>query len=482
MRLRRLFCDVLLKVGQESFIAHRVVLAANSPYFSAMFANKEQGGGAFFTETDKSEIDLREVDASGARAVIDYFYTASIELNNLNFEAVFATANIWQVDFVLKTCERFLERELSISNCLGIQVLVNANLTFTDKLRNLIDNFVNAHFMEICEEVELLTIPKEHLKMLLLKDELCVSSEEILFEIALRWLKHDINKRRCYATELISAVRLGLLGKKFIQNAVLKEKNILDDSDLKHLFDNILQYLKGDQNIQISDYLTRKRKCQVLYVCGGFSSSSNRLCQATAVDSVQFLSVCHEKWEVFSEAALPEAKTIFFKFVVGDGYLFAVGLKVLSFCLKRFVWEELYAESGGVKSLDIKNAGLCFSNGHIYAIGGALHAKKFSPSSRTWYDIHSNVVPEDHYRPGVCVQDGVVYVMGGCDSSYNDGKVVVESYLVLDNVWTVRLSMPTARWGLEAVPLNGKIFAIGGMLTTLISQHYKLCFVSLFGL
>lgn len=458
MRLRGDLCDVSLKVGKEDFIAHRVVLAANSPYFNAMFAS-------FFAETEKPEIVLREVEPAGVKAILDYFYTGTIEINSLNFEALFTTANLWQIEFVLQTCENFLEQELSTSNCLGIQILVNADLSFTERLRKVVDVFVNAHFMEICEEAEILTIPKEHLKTLLVKDELCVSSEEVVFECVLRWLKHDINNRRCYATELVSAVRLGLLREDFIQEILLQEKTILNNSNLNKLLDNVLMFFHGDQSVRISNYFTRKRKCQALYVCGGFSSNPNRIRPSTPIDSVEFLNLLQENWETFPEARLPDAKKILFKFVVGDGFLYAIGQKVFSFCLKRFVWEELYTESGGVKSLDIKNAGICFSNGCIYVIGGASCAKKFNPSNCKWYDIFSlsDSLPEEHYRPGVCVHSGDIYVIGGCDSSYNDGKTVVESFVVESGVWVRRLCMPTARWGLETIPLGDKIFAVGGM-------------------
>lgn len=458
MRLRGEFCDVLLKVGQESFIAHRVVLAASSPYFNAMLAS-------FFAETEKPEIVLREVEPAGVKAILDYFYKGTIEINSSNFEAVFATANLWQIEFVLQTCEHFLEQEISTSNCLGIQILVNADLSFTERLRKVVDVFVNAHFMEICEEPEILTIPKEHLKTLLVKDELGVSSEEVLLECVLRWLKHDVENRRCYATELVSAVRLGLLREDFIQEILLKEKLIFENSNLSQLLDNILMFLHGNQSVRISDYFRRKRKCQVLYVCGGFSSNSKHLRPSTPIDSVEFLDLSHEKWESFPEATIPDAKKILYKLVVGDGFLYAIGLKGFSFCLKKFVWEELYTESGGVKSLDIKNAGVCFSNQCIYVMGGASNALKFNPNTCTWSKIFasSDGLPEEHYRPGVCVHSGHIFVIGGCDSSYSNGKAVVESFAADEGVWMKRSCMPTARWALEAIPLRDKIFAVGGM-------------------
>lgn len=38
-RKRGQLCDVVIKVGGQEFLAHRVVLAATSDYFDAMFSN-----------------------------------------------------------------------------------------------------------------------------------------------------------------------------------------------------------------------------------------------------------------------------------------------------------------------------------------------------------------------------------------------------------------------------------------------------------
>ena len=56
--------------------------------------------------------------------------------------------------------------------------------------------------------------------------------------------------------------------------------------------------------------------------------------------------------------------------------------------------------------------------------------------------------------------DGNVYVMGGekISGSFNE----LEKYDPRSDSWTVEPQMPTARLGLDAVSINGKIYAIGG--------------------
>ena len=49
-------CDVILKVGNQSFLAHRIVLAATIPYFSSMFSHD-------MVEANQKEITIQGIDS-----------------------------------------------------------------------------------------------------------------------------------------------------------------------------------------------------------------------------------------------------------------------------------------------------------------------------------------------------------------------------------------------------------------------------------
>lgn len=101
MRLRSDFCDVGLKVGGRVFKVHRLVLAASSPYFSALFA-----GG--MREADKEEVQILGVDTDVFEILLEFIYTGLHQpwyprLELLEYLCCFVAFPISQIYFPFKT-------------------------------------------------------------------------------------------------------------------------------------------------------------------------------------------------------------------------------------------------------------------------------------------------------------------------------------------------------------------------------------------
>ena len=71
------FIDVRLKVGEDLFPAHRIVLAANSDYFHAMFARGMK-------ESNQEVIELKDenISAEALKIVMDSIYSGDILVND----------------------------------------------------------------------------------------------------------------------------------------------------------------------------------------------------------------------------------------------------------------------------------------------------------------------------------------------------------------------------------------------------------------
>ena len=80
-----------------------------------------------------------------------------------------------------------------------------------------------------------------------------------------------------------------------------------------------------------------------------------------------------------------------------------------------------------------------------------------------WTDKLADPIPRQYAASAVL--DGKVYVMGGqrTDSGTSDPVTnLVEVYDPASNTWSAAPPMPTARMGLVAAVMNGRIYAIGG--------------------
>lgn len=68
MRCGQYFCDVQLQVGEGAYKVHRLVLAASSSYFAALFA-----GG--MKESSKDVVQILGVDANIFQILLEFIYT-----------------------------------------------------------------------------------------------------------------------------------------------------------------------------------------------------------------------------------------------------------------------------------------------------------------------------------------------------------------------------------------------------------------------
>lgn len=90
MRRQRVLCDVEIRVGSESFPAHRLVLLSMSPYFRAMFA-----GG--LREVALPVVQIQGVCPSTMAAVVRFAYTGRVRIDQHNVCQLLPAATMFQV-------------------------------------------------------------------------------------------------------------------------------------------------------------------------------------------------------------------------------------------------------------------------------------------------------------------------------------------------------------------------------------------------
>ena len=204
------FIDVRLKVGEDVFPAHRIVLAANSGYFHAMFTDGMK-------ESKQEVIELKDESISPniLKIVMDSIYTGDLHVDEENVFEVLVAADHLQVTSVVQQCCDFLKREfvqlrLDLNNyCLLRTVADRHGLR---SLKEAAEHKMASKYKDVCESEEFLThISADQLLSLLSRDDLSAPSETFVFRSVIQWIKHKKEERMAVAAKVIGAVRLGLV-------------------------------------------------------------------------------------------------------------------------------------------------------------------------------------------------------------------------------------------------------------------------------
>ena len=229
------FIDVRLKVGKETFPAHRNVLAAYSDYFYVMFADGMK-------ESNQEVIELKDESLSPHvfKVVMDSNYTDELQISKKNVFEVLAAADYLQVRNVLQQCCDFLLTEIIQSARFDVQMYCCV-WTITDRhslreVKETADHMMASMYTDASESEEFLSnIDADQLLSLLSRDDLNAHSETFIFKSVLQWIKHKKEERMAVASRVIGAVSLGLVDVKVVIEELEKEEMQRDPEINKHL-------------------------------------------------------------------------------------------------------------------------------------------------------------------------------------------------------------------------------------------------------
>ena len=205
------FIDVRLKVGEEIFSAHRIVLAASSDYFHAMFAHGMK-------ESNQEVIELKDenISAAALKIVLDSIYSGDLQVNDENIFEVLVAADHLQVTSVVQHCCDYLQTQLIDQLRFDVhtycRVLAIADRHGLKDLQEATQTKMAYIYKEICESEEFLShVDADQYTRLLSRDDLSAPSETFVFKSVMLWIKYKKEERMTFAAKVIGAVRLGLV-------------------------------------------------------------------------------------------------------------------------------------------------------------------------------------------------------------------------------------------------------------------------------
>ncbi|KAL4646517.1 POZ-, AT hook-, and zinc finger-containing protein 1 isoform X2 [Arapaima gigas] len=105
------FCDVLLRVGEESFPAHKAVLAACSEYFESVFSCQAEGDG------EAKELEMHTISPKVFKDILDFAYTSRIVVRLECFPELMTAAKFLLMRSVIDICQEVIKQS-------NVQILV----------------------------------------------------------------------------------------------------------------------------------------------------------------------------------------------------------------------------------------------------------------------------------------------------------------------------------------------------------------------
>nr|CDJ86907.1 BTB:POZ and Kelch repeat type 1 domain containing protein [Haemonchus contortus] len=178
------FRDVTLVAEGMRINAHRVVLAAYSDYFKAMFTNE-------MLESRQQEIEMFDVEAPALDALINFCYKDEIQIGGINVPSILHAACLLQLNEV----------------------------------------------QDIIANEEFYRLPENQLVQIISSDELVVRSEEEMFIAVLQWVEFDLSSRKPMLPKLLEHVRFLLCRPEFLVNTVSKNALVMADATCRNLDD-----------------------------------------------------------------------------------------------------------------------------------------------------------------------------------------------------------------------------------------------------
>lgn len=461
LRQNKDLCDVELRVGETSFHVHKVVLAAISDYFKAMFSAKME-------ESMIRTICIQDMDEKSFSCLLDYAYTGNISFTANNVQALLVTANMLGIQKVVDVCCDFLREKLHVSNCLSF--LEFAELHSLKTLKYACVKCAGENFRDLVQYDEFLYQNSHIIEMVVSNDNLNVDNEECVFDFLEQWFLYDHEARKEQFIMLLNDIRISQLSSRFIVhlksysslNSPIAYQFQLKLNTLARLKENPFRLLDGDLDNALN---AQRRTPNNIIIIGGKEGLYQPL-DTCSIYSLQMGTFTHCR-------SLPQPRfNAAAALVCGDIYLIGgmccsnqVGQNDRSCTSSALRYSTKNGNWTSIANLQKQRSYLATAShgGYLYGIGGydgkscLKSIERYNPKTNTWSFIEDMKYSRCSFA-AITLED-YIYVLGGQGTAH---LCTVERYDTKKEIWEMMPAMSTKRINFGAAQVHGFIYVVGG--------------------
>lgn len=403
------YTDIVVKVENQSFPCHKIILSAASRYFDAMFSTNMK-------ESKMDEIYLHDLKAHIFKDILAFIYHSEDIIKHETAEELLRSASMLQIVNLQNKCEQFMYNNIDADNCVGLWKL-SKHSHYTNLMEKSFPCILR-NFQEVCDHEEFLLLEKDDLITIMKDNDLRINDEVVVCDAVFRWIRHDEERRKHHLPELFKYFRLTLLSLDYILDE-------LDTNPLVSQFKTCTSAVKD----AIKYHAIPAKRCSLTLFKDEFRTTSNMANLITVLgrryrkhgeSSLEFIGyeVKEKKWVSMHNHALP--------FDIGEDFA------VCSFGDDIFV-------TGGTRQM-----GTCIR-----------YSSKFSQ----WRE--RSKLCRGRYRHAMVAVNNSLYVLGG----YNFGTLsCIEEYDMGIETWRKVGELQNGVDATSAAALGDNIFVFGGWL------------------
>ncbi|XP_068684084.1 kelch-like protein 3 [Montipora foliosa] len=492
LRRKESFCDVTVSVKNKEFKAHKLMLAAASPFFLSLLVSDMTEG-----KEQLIRIELEEATGSVMEEVLKYVYTGDVAITKENAHDLVAVADYLLLPGLRTLACDFLEKNITTENCI-------LNYYFADKYRCLelmgeSCEFINSNFSSVMKTEDFLKLDIEQVMKWVSSDDVTVTSEEEIFKGIGKWVTHKKSERESNFAELLSQVRLKSMSHDFLFNELVNEE-LVATSNVSLNF--VLRSIKCTLDPFSENAAKPPRKClerytDVIFVCGGRTA----LCYLPQKDIWYQLPDMLLEHQDHAVVQYRDKICIFGGQSVGSGesrvieyFLSSTNcwgtvegrhgsdvcscLSVLDGCIYGLFGFNIILyklDESSCEAVADPPTSRCVSclvtdKRHLYLVGGiescscqiSKRVERFDPILATWEEVAA--MNGARYKPFGAAMNGKIYIAGGINKSGGHSTVLTscEVYDPSTNEWQVMSNLKVCRQAANMVCFQEALYVVGG--------------------